>query len=74
VYLAVVVHPGKLVEPVKVGYGGDVEDRVETICAEAWCRRVHVQFFAVYVSDLDRDGFSAFEKAVAEAVGLPEPR
>ena len=74
VYLAVEAHPRGLWEPVKPGHGGDVEDRVETLCPEAWCRRVDVMFFAVYVPDLEDEDLGDLEKAIAVAVGLPEPR
>jgi len=70
VYLAVKKRSRGWWEPVKVGHGGDVGDRIQTICAESWCRRVQVQFFAVYVEGLDTSGRRALESRARMAFGL----
>ena len=70
VYVAVLSMRGGWWKPVKAGMGGDLRDRVQTICAEEWCTRAKVRFFAIYTPRLGEKRRSELERDVAEVFGL----
>ena len=70
VYVVAAKRPGGWWEPVKVGHGGDVWDRIQTICAENWCARLGVQYFVLHTPGLRAAGRRRIESSTSAAFNL----